>query len=145
MFDYQNFNFEIFVENIGNFKIKSIVLYVYAYKNSEFKLTLSEVNFEGQLGEALIDKYKSYKFLYSYPHNKKYKKIEFKLVYKAYLNELDIDQEININPYYLLSVKIKSSKLFDLSNLKVLPVISDNGIQEIANLDPSKFLFLKRN
>ena len=145
MVDYQNFNFELFIENIGNYKIKSISLFVYAYKNEEFKSTLNEVNFENESGDALIEKFKNFTFIYSYLHNKKIKKLEFKLVYKAFTNDLQIEQEININPYYNLSVKLKTSKLFELTNLKVIPVISDNAIQEIANLDSSNSNLIKRN
>lgn len=113
-------------------------MYVYAYKNEEFKSTLNEISIFNPSGDALVEKYKNYTFLYYYLHNKKNKKLEFKLVYKIYNTEMNIEQEININPYYSLTVKLNTSKLFDLSNLKVIPVISDNAIQEISMIDSSK-------
>jgi hypothetical protein len=112
-------------------------LYVYAYKNEEFKCTLNEINLQNPLGQPLIEKYKSYTFLYSYLHHKKNKKLEFKLVYKIYNNDMNFDQDININPYYSLAIKLNTSKLFDLTNLKVIPVISDNAIQDLSNIDSS--------
>ncbi len=112
-------------------------MYVYAFKNEEFKCTLNEISLHNQSGEPLIEKYKNYSFLYSYLHHKKNKKLEFKLVYKIYNNDMNFDQDINISPYCSLVVKLNTSKLFDLTNLKVIPVISDNAIQEISNVDSS--------
>jgi hypothetical protein len=79
-----------------------------------------------------------FRYDYKYRHKKIYKKIEFKIYYVINSNE-----ESGVKPYLYYKKTINTLKLFDLSNLKVIPVLSDNTTQELTLSDPSKIKYNK--
>lgn len=84
-----------------------------------------------------MEKNYSHPFTYDYFHKKIHKKLEFKVSFNL-KNDSEINKETLIKPYMLYLFNIETEKLVTLSNLKVIPVSSNNQIQEIIMNDKSK-------
>jgi hypothetical protein len=134
---YYEFGFEL--ENIGSYNINEINVHVYAHKKDDYKIIIDEIKV-GNSGSGkhyiyigiLITTGQTYNYIYKYLHKKTHKKIEFKIYYITDANPS------GLKPYLYYQKALKTLKLLELSNLKVIPVLSNNIINQIANLDPSK-------
>jgi len=89
--------------------------------------------------EILLDKYSSLEFSYDYLHKKSFKKLEFKVSFNSDCKEFKENFNI-LKPYILYFFNLETLKLISLSNLKVIPVLSNNNIQDIMLNDKSNFL-----
>lgn len=128
---------------------------LYAYKRDDYKIIIDEVKLTKQHleinntgndngfinydydNEFFLSKNSICPFSYDYLHKKSYKKLEFKVSF--YSNSTECNDAPNIlKPYILYFVNLETLKLISLSNLKVIPVLSNNNIQEIILNDKSK-------
>ena len=85
-----------------------------------------------------MEKNYSHPFIYDYYHKKIYKKLEFKVSFNNNNKDTENNKETFIKPYMLYLFNLQTEKLVTLSNLKVIPVSSNNQIQEIIMNDKSK-------
>jgi hypothetical protein len=90
-----------------------------------------------ETAEFLIRKNSICPFAYEYLHKKSYKKLEFKVSFSSNCKESNDNPNI-LKPFILYFVNLETLKLISLSNLKVIPVLSNNNIQEIIMNDNSK-------
>jgi len=146
----KTFNFDF--ENIGNWPIHNITVSIYGYKREDYKIILDQVNLNkedleninsnlntAENEEFMLNKNSTCSFSYEYMHKKPYKKLEFKVSFGSNCKELNENQNI-LKPFILYFFNLQTSKLISLSNLKVIPVLSNNNIQEIILNDKSKRL-----
>jgi hypothetical protein len=139
LFNYQYYNFSFLLTNKSEHPIEEIYVNVYAYKKDDYKILINEIKIkkEGNLIEAGQD----YIYNYEYLHRKCFKKIEFKIYYTAskYTNS---EADVLLKPYLLYQKSLNTIKLLDMSNLKVIPMLSNNMIHTITLSDPSKRLLI---
>ena len=119
LFEYEEkmFNFEIINNNNNNNnlnKINKIIIEIFGYKKEEYKIeiknfVLNEINFP-------------IKFDFNYNHKKIFIKIEFK--FNFYTE--------NSNEYYYINFikKIKTKKILNFSNLKIISILTNFPIFE---------------
>lgn len=153
IYENESKTFNFVFENIGNWPIHNITVSLYAYKREDYKIILDEVklnkedleNINSNLnnpenGEFMLNKNSICNFSYEYMHRKHYKKLEFKVYFGSNSQELNENPNI-LKPYILYFFNLETLKLVSLSNLKVIPVLSNNNIQEIILNDKSNLIF----
>jgi hypothetical protein len=147
LFDYQFYDFSFLLQNTGEHPINEININIYAYKKDDYKISIDEIkikNEETQVSSSpVIMKGGEYLFNYRYLHKKNFKKIEFKIYYSS--AGLNTSEELVMKPYLYYIKPLNTVKLFNLSTLKVIPMLSNNVIQTITLSDPSKNRNLIKN
>lgn len=54
LYDNQYYNFEFLLLNSSNFKVKEILIYVYAYKKDDYKICIDEINLKVKDSKYII-------------------------------------------------------------------------------------------
>ncbi len=160
IYENENKKFKFIIENTGDWPIHDIIISFYGYKREDYKVILDEIKLnkednkinkirDNNLGEisdkitnnseTILAKNCMFNFTYEYLHKKSFKKLEFKISFSSDCRELN-KNEIILNPYILNFFNLETIKLISLTNLKVIPVLSNNIIQEIILNDKSKFI-----
>lgn len=121
-------------------------------------------NFNNNMNCVLIPKNKQAVFTYYYQHSRKYKALEFKLVFSNKVNKSisEVKSEIslstsnnstqitpfskyNFSPYTTLSLKLVTSDIIKIRSLKVIPMLDNiTTTHEILNSD-SQLNYINNN
>lgn len=144
LFENQYYDFSFLLENTGYYAINEIIVNVYAYKKDDYKVSIDEIKVKPSCdnNNIIIEKNKSLSYTYSYLHKKQYKKIEFKFYYTSYqLSQTKKFEEVSLKPYLYYLKPLRTLKLINFSSLKVIPVLANNTIHEIALSDPSNIFY----